>query len=665
MSDMTDRQAPQTGKVSFKSLDSESMAAARAAAKAAGLTLEEWLSRTILRNAESLGISPKAPPPDADSEVEEAQGSLDAIKEHLEGAQRAADEAGVSVAEWLSNTIIERTAEGQQALSDYAERQGTAPAEATGQTQEAEAGPTEAEVVERTDQYTTLKADHGNRRVTVRVDHPVRTEGNAAQGAAEAPPAEDPLAAEYRQQQEPSLEPDYTDEQAYSTDHDYAADQGAVPTIGEDAEAAPDQDPAATLLTGGEADPAAQAQTEADTQPEAEGRAGSGLSADDERRLADLITRRREEQMRHEPDRQTPPQENYDDALDLTTPLPPDADMPEQEARPAGVTSGLREKRRRGRSWIWSLLLLVLALMAAAIWIVPNMDRLGLDGILGGEQSATIEDGRQSDAAGTETGGRETREDAGDETGNAAGTEGGDEAQSGDGQSARDENGSASRDTAEGDLSVVPESRFPRPAGENVEWYRRAAEAGNSQAQYVLGTLYLQGSGVERDFGQAAGWFRRAGEEGNLAQAQYALGVLYERGLGVEENQLEALILFQKAADQGHVLGLTKVGEAYLHGRGIAQDYDQARRNFERAAEAGEPNAQYALGRMYELGLGMDPDLVQALKWFTLAAEGEHRQASSRVEAIVPELTQEQRDRAADLVIEHRRRFGSGEGNGD
>ena len=44
--------------VSYTSLDSQTMAAANAAAQAAGLSLEEWLSRTILENARRSGIIP-------------------------------------------------------------------------------------------------------------------------------------------------------------------------------------------------------------------------------------------------------------------------------------------------------------------------------------------------------------------------------------------------------------------------------------------------------------------------------------------------------------------------------------------------------------------------------------------------------------------------------
>jgi hypothetical protein len=37
-------------------------------------------------------------------------------------------------------------------------------------------------------------------------------------------------------------------------------------------------------------------------------------------------------------------------------------------------------------------------------------------------------------------------------------------------------------------------------------WYRRAAEQGDSQAQYSLGLLYEKGQGVPRDIVEAAKW---------------------------------------------------------------------------------------------------------------------------------------------------------------
>jgi TPR repeat protein len=49
-----------------------------------------------------------------------------------------------------------------------------------------------------------------------------------------------------------------------------------------------------------------------------------------------------------------------------------------------------------------------------------------------------------------------------------------------------------------------------------------------------LGTMYLDGSGVEQNYVLARKWFGKAAEQGNSV-AQHRLGYLYEKGLGVKK----------------------------------------------------------------------------------------------------------------------------------
>ncbi len=63
------------------------------------------------------------------------------------------------------------------------------------------------------------------------------------------------------------------------------------------------------------------------------------------------------------------------------------------------------------------------------------------------------------------------------------------------------------------------------------EW-RPLAESGNAAAQFNLGLMYLDGTGVPQSLGDAAEWFRRSAEQG-YAKAQYNLGSLYAVGKGV------------------------------------------------------------------------------------------------------------------------------------
>ena len=48
-----------------------------------------------------------------------------------------------------------------------------------------------------------------------------------------------------------------------------------------------------------------------------------------------------------------------------------------------------------------------------------------------------------------------------------------------------------------------------------VNWCRLAAEQGNSNAQYNLGTMYRLGRGVTQNAAEAAKWYRIAAESEN------------------------------------------------------------------------------------------------------------------------------------------------------
>ncbi|HHQ4547446.1 TPA: LysM-like peptidoglycan-binding domain-containing protein, partial [Aeromonas veronii] len=61
-----------------------------------------------------------------------------------------------------------------------------------------------------------------------------------------------------------------------------------------------------------------------------------------------------------------------------------------------------------------------------------------------------------------------------------------------------------------------------------ADWYRKAAEQGNAEAQFALGQMYENGQGVLQDHQQAAIWYRKAAEQG-YADAQFQLGRIYHK----------------------------------------------------------------------------------------------------------------------------------------
>jgi TPR repeat protein len=81
--------------------------------------------------------------------------------------------------------------------------------------------------------------------------------------------------------------------------------------------------------------------------------------------------------------------------------------------------------------------------------------------------------------------------------------------------------------------------------------YQKAADQGDTSAQFALGVKYDQGRGVKQDFGEAARLYRKAADQGD-SDAQFNLGNMYAQGQGVKQDFGEAACWFRKAAEQGH-----------------------------------------------------------------------------------------------------------------
>ena len=125
----------------------------------------------------------------------------------------------------------------------------------------------------------------------------------------------------------------------------------------------------------------------------------------------------------------------------------------------------------------------------------------------------------------------------------------------------------------------------------------------------------------EKAYAKAAELWRPLAESGDAA-AQYLLGSLYVEGNGVEQDDAKALLWFQRAADQGDAAAQYNVGASYAGGRGVEKSYTDAAKWFRRAADQGVAFAQLNLGLLYAAGNGVAQDNIEALKWLELAFFG-------------------------------------------
>jgi uncharacterized protein len=68
-----------------------------------------------------------------------------------------------------------------------------------------------------------------------------------------------------------------------------------------------------------------------------------------------------------------------------------------------------------------------------------------------------------------------------------------------------------------------------------LDWFRKAALKGNTEAQFNLGAMCYFGHGVAQNYPDALDWFRKAAFKGH-AKAQFNLGVMYDVGQGVPQD---------------------------------------------------------------------------------------------------------------------------------
>lgn len=181
---------------------------------------------------------------------------------------------------------------------------------------------------------------------------------------------------------------------------------------------------------------------------------------------------------------------------------------------------------------------------------------------------------------------------------------------------------------------------------EAVSWFRKAARQGNSSAMYHLGAAYYNGDGVTIDDSLSYAWFRLSKEAGNrlaadavqraestLKEGTLTTGLtriaeMYEPGGRLPENLAEAARWWNMVAQRGDAQAQVRIANKFLEGQGVPKDYAQARHLCRQAAEQNDIRAEFCLGMIYDRGLGVDRDPKEARKWYELAAVKGHLQAT-------------------------------------
>jgi hypothetical protein len=176
--------------------------------------------------------------------------------------------------------------------------------------------------------------------------------------------------------------------------------------------------------------------------------------------------------------------------------------------------------------------------------------------------------------------------------------------------------------------SVAP--AYCQDNSDQVNAWRRAAAAGDSDATMALADTYQQGWGVQKNEEEAFKWYLKAATVGNQ-RAQYMVGRAYATGVGVEQNHQEAVSWYRKVALLGNSAAQNSLGDAYFYGRGVAVDKQAAIGWYQKSANHGNPDAEYSLAEAYRKGDGVEQNYELAAALYRKALEKGNAAANMRL----------------------------------
>jgi len=153
-------------------------------------------------------------------------------------------------------------------------------------------------------------------------------------------------------------------------------------------------------------------------------------------------------------------------------------------------------------------------------------------------------------------------------------------------------------------IAAVPNAQAFWDAGNYRQAFAAAvepAQAGDPQAEFLLGEAYRLGRSVDQDLVQARDWYSRAARQGDVASAA-ALGELL---VGMRRSS-EAVPWLTLAASHNHARATAYLAAIYYTGDGAEQDLILATTLMKKAAAEGSPEARAKLAMMDDTATPVD-----------------------------------------------------------
>ena len=167
-----------------------------------------------------------------------------------------------------------------------------------------------------------------------------------------------------------------------------------------------------------------------------------------------------------------------------------------------------------------------------------------------------------------------------------------------------------------------------------IEWYERAAKHNIGGALYNLGNIYTKEEYGKLDKKKGFYYYKKAAEN-NYTKCFWAVGSAYLNGRGVKKNYKKAVDWFIKSIDNnGHPAAYWLLGYCYSNGYGVSKDKPRAIELYKKASEFNIKEAQYNLGLLYLYGNGVTQNHEIAKWYLRLAVKNGDRQAKKLLDEI-------------------------------
>jgi TPR repeat protein len=154
-----------------------------------------------------------------------------------------------------------------------------------------------------------------------------------------------------------------------------------------------------------------------------------------------------------------------------------------------------------------------------------------------------------------------------------------------------------------------------------LNWYFKAAQAGNRLAQMKVGDAYITGECIKKDIGKGVEYLTKAAAQ-NMLEAIRRLAILNKSGFdSLPADKQQAFAWYLKGAELGDEVCEYQVGCSYLLGDGVEIDDTAAATWLLKAADKGNADAMFAVGILHINGRHFEQNTETAKQWYQQAAD--------------------------------------------